>query len=131
MAVYLSDILFKLTGSDYSQTVSDAIANKDFSDPNIKKAVELLKKSADAGLFQKGYDSQDYATAQNLFTNGQAAMYYMGSWDASMALNEDIDEDIRTNIRVFTMPVVDGAKEQQPISQHGTVVDMQFLQHHL
>ena len=110
MAVYLSDILFKLTGSDYSQTVSDAIANKDFSDPNIKKAVELLKKSADAGLFQKGYDSQDYATAQNLFTNGQAAMYYMGSWDASMALNEDIPEDIRTNIRMFTMPVIDGGK---------------------
>ena len=77
---------------------------------NTKKAVELLKKSADAGLFQKGYDSQDYATAQNLFTNGQAAMYYMGSWDASMALNEDIPEDIRTNIRMFTMPVIDGGK---------------------
>ena len=110
MAVYLSDILFKLTGTDYSQKVSDAIANKDFSDADIKKAVEILKESADAGLFQKGYDSQDYATAQNLFTNGQAAMYYMGSWDASMALNEDIPEEIRTNIRMFTMPVIDGGK---------------------
>lgn len=37
-------------------------------------------------------------------------MYYMGSWDASMALNEDIPEDIRTNIRMFTMPVIDGGK---------------------
>lgn len=57
-----------------------------------------------------GFDSQDYATAQNLFTNGQAAMYYMGSWGTSMALNEDIPEEIRTNIRVFTMPVIDGGK---------------------
>lgn len=27
-----------------------------------------------------------------------------------MALNEDIPEDIRTNIRVFTMPVIEGGK---------------------
>ena len=110
MAVYLSDILFKLTGSDYSDVVSNAISTGDFSDENLKKATELLKESADAGLFQNGYDSQDYGTAMNLFTNGQAAMFYMGSWEASMALNEDIPEEIRTNIRVFTMPVIDGGK---------------------
>ena len=46
----------------------------------------------------------------NLFTNGQAAMFYMGSWESSMALNEDIPEEIRTNIRMFTMPVVEGGK---------------------
>lgn len=42
--------------------------------------------------------------------NEQAAMFYMGSWEASMALNEDIPEDIRTNIRVFTMPEIDGGQ---------------------
>ena len=110
LAVYLSDILFKLTGSDYSTIVSDAIASGDFTDENIQKATELLKESADAGLFQNGYDSQDYGTAMNLFTNGQAAMFYMGSWEASMALNEDIPEEIRTNIRVFTMPVIEGGQ---------------------
>ncbi len=72
--------------------------------------LELAGTIQNAGLFQNGYDSLDYATAQNLFINGQAAMYYMGSWDASMALNEDIEQDIRMNIRVFTMPVVDGGK---------------------
>ncbi|MDO4306372.1 MAG: extracellular solute-binding protein [Eubacteriales bacterium] len=109
MAVYLSDVMFKLTG-DYKDTVSNAIANGDFSDQAFKDATQLLKDAADAGLFQTGYDSQDYGTAMNLFTNGQAAMFYMGSWEASMALNEDIPEEIRTNIRVFTMPVVDGGK---------------------
>lgn len=72
--------------------------------------LELAGTIQNAGLFQNGYDSLDYATAQNLFINGQAAMYYMGSWDASMELNEDIEQDIRMNIRVFTMPVVDGGK---------------------
>ena len=109
MAVYLSDVLFKLTG-DYSATVSDAIKNGDFSDPAFAQATELLKAAADAKLFQNGYDSQDYGTAMNLFTNGQAAMFYMGSRETSMALNEDIPEEIRTNIRVFTMPVVNGGK---------------------
>ena len=110
MAVYLSDVLFKLTGSDYSTVVSKAISTGDFSDPNIQKATQLLKDAADAGLFQNGYDSQDYGTAQNLFTNGQAAMFYMGSWETSMALNEDIPEEIRDNIRVFTMPTIEGGK---------------------
>ena len=107
MAVYLSDLLYKITG-DYRETVSSAIANGDFSDPAFTQATQLLKDAADAGLFQVGYDSQDYGTAMNLFTNGQAAMFYMGSWETSMATNEDIPEEIRTNIRVFTMPTVEG-----------------------
>ena len=110
LAVYLSDILFQLTGSDYAGVVSNAIATGDFSDTNIIQATQILKESADAGLFQNGYDSQDYGTAMNLFTNGQAAMFYMGSWETSMALNEDIPEEIRTNIRVFTMPTIEGGK---------------------
>ena len=113
MAVYLSDVLYKLTGSDCAGIIADAVANGDFSDENLVKATELLKEASDAGLFQKGYDSQDYGTAQNLFTNGQAAMFYMGSWESSMALNEDIPEEIRTNIRAFTMPVIEGGKASE------------------
>ncbi len=104
MAVYLSDLLVRVAGTDYASVIANAIATDDFTDPAIVKATELLVESAQAGMFQTGYDSQDYGTAMNLFTNGQAAMFYMGSWEASMALNEDIDEAIRTNIRVFTMP---------------------------
>lgn len=102
MAVYLSDLLFQLAGTESSEIIADAIATGDFTDENLVKATEILKESADAKLFQNGYDSQDYATAMNLFTNGQAAMFYMGSWESSMALNEDIPEEIRENIRVFT-----------------------------
>lgn len=110
LAVYLSDLMYQIAGDGYAQIVSDAVASGDFTAPEIKQATELLNEAAQAGLFQTGYDSQDYATSQNLFTNGQAAMWYMGSWETAMATNEDIEEDIRTNIRVFTMPTVEGGK---------------------
>ena len=110
MACYLTDILVKVAGVDYADIVRNAVATGDFTAPEIQRATQILVDSADAGLFQTGYDSQDYGTAMNLFTNGQAAMFCMGSWECSMALNEDIQEDIRNNIRAFTLPVVDGGK---------------------
>lgn len=110
MACFLTDILVKVSGISYADIVSNAVVTGDFTAPEIKQATELLVQFADAGMFQVGYDSQDYGTTMNLFTNGQAAMYCMGSWDASMALNEDIAPEIRDNIRAFTMPTVSGGK---------------------
>ncbi len=109
LAIYYDDLLFKIAGSDRRDIVANAIATGDFSDPAFSQAAQLLIDSVAAGMFQTGYDSQDYGTAMNLFTNGQAAMFYMGAWEASMALNEDIAPEIRDNIRVFEMPpVADG-----------------------
>ncbi len=60
-------------------------------------------------MFQSGFETTDYGTSMNLFANGQAAMFYMGSWEMSMATNEDVAEDVRSNIGVFMMPVVDAS----------------------
>jgi len=113
LAIYLTDLLVRINGKDEAGLVDKAIAAGDFSDPIFTQATDLLVKSAKAGMFQTGYDSQDYGTAMNLFTNGQAAMFYMGSWESSMALNKDIKEDIRTNVRAFTMPAITGGKGAQ------------------
>ena len=110
MACFLTDILVKVAGVEYADIVDNAVATGDFTAPEIKQATQILVDSANAGMFQTGYDSQDYGTAMNLFTNGQAAMFSMGSWECSMALNEDIQPEIRDNIRAFTLPVVDGGK---------------------
>lgn len=110
MACFLTDILVKVAGTDYAKIVRNAVATGDFTAPEMQEATQILVDSAAAGMFQVGYDSQDYGTTMNLFTNGQAAMYCMGSWDCSMALNEDITPEIRDNIRAFTLPVVDGGK---------------------
>lgn len=110
MACFLTDIMVKVAGIDYADVVSNAVATGDFTAPEIKQATQILVDSANAGMFQTGYDSQDYGTAMNLFTNGQAAMFSMGSWESSMALNEDIAPEIRDNIRAFTLPAVEGGK---------------------
>jgi raffinose/stachyose/melibiose transport system substrate-binding protein len=112
MAIYLTDLLVRINGN-CSELISKGIRGGDFSDPVFKEAAELLRKSAEVGMFQTGYDSQDYGTAMNLFTNGQSAMFYMGSWEASMALNKDISEEVRSNVRVFTMPALANGKGKQ------------------
>ncbi|WP_097014736.1 ABC transporter substrate-binding protein [Anaerocolumna aminovalerica] len=109
LAILLTDLLLKVNG-DCSSIVTPAVAQGNFTSDEMKKTTGLLVEAAKSGLFQTGYDSQDYGTAMNLFTNGQAAMFYMGSWETSMARNQDISEEIRNNIRAFTMPVVEGGK---------------------
>lgn len=108
--IYVTDLMEQIDGSGVMQKTHDAIANADFSDPTFKQATDMLVDSAKKGLFQTGFETTDYGTAQNLFINGQSAMYYMGSWDMSMATNEELDPEVRDNIRVFTMPTVEGGK---------------------
>lgn len=115
LSIYVHDVLAKLDG-DTKVKVKDSIANGDFSDPSYIKAAQLLKDAVDAGLFQSGFETTDYGTALNLFANGKAAMYYMGSWEMSMATNEDVIPEVRDNIGVFMMPEVEGGK--------GTVSDI-------
>lgn len=109
LAVYLSDLINKIA-DDYAGIVSRAVEKGDFSDPVFAQAVRLMKDAVEAGLFQDSYDSQERGAAKHLFKSGQAAMLYTGSWDSAMALSEDIAEDIRTNIRAFSMPVVEGGE---------------------
>ena len=108
ICIFITDLLAKICGSSYHAIALDAIEKSDFSNPAFQQAAQKLQQAYDAGLFQQGFESQDYGTAQNLFINGEAAMFYMGSWEMSMANNQDIKPEIRDNIRAFTMPVVSG-----------------------
>jgi raffinose/stachyose/melibiose transport system substrate-binding protein len=109
LSIFMNDLVAKLEG-DYKTEYKASIENGDFSNPSYKKAAELLQEAVNAGLFQSGFETSDYGTALNLFANGQAAMYYMGSWEMSMATNPDVIPEVRDNIGVFMMPVVDGGK---------------------
>jgi raffinose/stachyose/melibiose transport system substrate-binding protein len=109
LSIYLNDLVAKIEG-DSKDMIRESIANGDFSHQSYKQAAELFLEAVDAGLFQSGFETTDYGTAKNLFANGQAAMYYMGSWEMSMATNEDVIPEVRENIGVFAMPVVEGGK---------------------
>ncbi len=111
ISIYYQDIVTKILG-DSQQDVRNSVSTGDFSNAAYKQAAELMQESVEAGLFQNGFETSDYGTAQNLFTNGQAAMFYMGSWEMSMANNEEISPEVRDNIGIFMMPVVEGGTAQ-------------------
>lgn len=108
--IYLYDIMNKMNGEGVMQKCLDAIASGDYSDEIFAKSADMLRESAERNVFEVGFETTDYGTAQNLFANEQAAMYYMGSWDMSMATNQDIPEEVRDNIRCFNLPIPNGGK---------------------
>ena len=113
--IMIEDIYVKLVGAGAYDNAVEAVATGEYDD-NWKAAADKLVELAEAGGFQAGFETSDYGTTKNLFTNAQAAMYYMGSWEMSMATDENIPEDIRENISVFMMPALDGGE--------GTVTDI-------
>ena len=110
LGIYFTDLLVKIGGPGVNGRIYDAVAAKDFNTPEFLEAAGLMRLAAERGLFQMGFETADYGTAKNLFTNGQAAMFYMGGWEMSMATDPDIAPEVRDNIRMFTMPVVAGGK---------------------
>lgn len=110
ISIYIHALYQQFDGSAATTDVREAVKNADYSNEAWKKSLELFKQSVDAGMFQTGFETTDYATSMNLFTNGQSAMFYMGSWEMSMANNPDIPEEIRGSISAFNMPSVAGGQ---------------------
>lgn len=116
LSIYITSLFQQFDGATASADMQASIKDGDYTNEAWLKVLDLYKKTVDAGMFQTGFETTDYATSMNLFTNGQSVMYYMGSWEMSMATNENIPEDIRKNIGVFSMPTVTGGK--------GTITDI-------
>lgn len=93
------------------ETVRKALAGEvSFSEtPEFTEALKLFRELIDAGGFQRSFLTADEATAQNLFTSGQAAMYLWGSWSMSMAADPQISEEVRSNIRAAKVPCAPNA----------------------
>lgn len=79
-------------------------------DPSFLKAAEYMAQLRDKKLFQDAFMTADYGASQNLFTQGKAAMWYMGSWEAGMATNKSLPEDFRNNLTVAKFPIAEDGK---------------------
>lgn len=79
-------------------------------DESFLKAAQYLADVRDAKMFQDAFMTADYGASQNLFSQGKAAMWYMGSWEAGMATNQTLPEVFRQNLGVVKFPVADGGK---------------------
>lgn len=88
-----------MLGSNTYDVMLNSVKNQDYSDPIWTTAVTKASENANV-LFQTGFETTDYGTAMNLFVNGQAGMFFMGSWEMSMSTDFAVGH--------FTMPDVDG-----------------------
>ena len=54
--------------------------------------------------FQEGWTTADSTTVAQLVVNGDAGMYYSGSWDLNIFGTEDME--LLDNIGIFTLPIL-------------------------
>ncbi|WP_248927593.1 extracellular solute-binding protein [Paenibacillus hamazuiensis] len=89
-------------GPGFLQDVIDR--KRRFDDPVFVEAIAKLEELIRANAFQEGAVSTDSTTASALFRNGQAAMYYTGTWEVPKIEVSPIKD----NIGFFKFPTVDG-----------------------
>lgn len=91
------DAMMKVKSGEYKLT-----------DPGFVEAATVLQEMGKKGFFGKGVNTLDYGTAQDLFLQGKAAMFYMGSW-AIRDFNDPNKNLIGAeNVGFFNVPNVAG-----------------------
>lgn len=104
----ISGYLFRDLGPEALQAVADGKAK--LTDPEYVKAAQAVANLGKAGYFSKDLGSIDYATAVQQFLTGQAAMYYMGSWELGDFNNATMNKIGADNIGFMPFPTVAGGK---------------------
>ncbi len=104
----INGYVIRYYGADAMKQVRDGELS--IKDKGFVEAAKIVQDMNVKGYFGQGVNTIDYDTASNTFLQGNAAMYYMGSW----ALNEFNDENVNKigidNIGFFNIPLVEGGK---------------------
>lgn len=110
MSILFHDFVLKESGDQSLMSKGLAGTNKFTSDPAFLKAAQDVKALMDVKGFQDSFVTADYGAANNLFAQGKAAMYYMGSWEVGMDTNKEFSDDFKKNVDVIKFPVPSTAK---------------------
>lgn len=108
-SILFDNLVARYTG-DFSYPTQALQRNMKFTDEPFVKAAALMQKMTKEGLFQADLVTSDYGAARNLFGQGAAAMYMMGSWELGLATDANFPEEFRQNVRAFKIPVIAGEK---------------------
>lgn len=104
MSLMYQDLLLKESGDQKLMPSALKDTTKFTTDPLFAKAAEDVKALTDVKGFQDSFVTADYGAANNLFAQGKAAMYYMGSWEVGMDLNKDFSDEFKKNVDVIKFP---------------------------
>jgi raffinose/stachyose/melibiose transport system substrate-binding protein len=109
MAITFDQLVWRLSGD--ATLPRKALERKiKFTDPVFVKAAAELQKMATSGLFQEDLGVSDYGAARNLFGQGKAAMFLMGSWELGLATDSSFSDEFRNNVEAFKFPTIAGGK---------------------
>ncbi|WP_322906945.1 extracellular solute-binding protein [Paenibacillus sp. SGZ-1009] len=100
--LFMNILLRTNGGPGFLQDVVDG--KKTFNDPAFIEAVEAFQKLVQAGAFPEGATSIDATAGGNMFRTGQAAMFFIGTWETGSNDASTVGKDIG----VFKFPTVNG-----------------------
>ncbi|MFB9326070.1 extracellular solute-binding protein [Paenibacillus aurantiacus] len=93
----------RLTG-DFSLMDRALRREMPFNADSFLAAAREMQQLAEMGAFADGYLTADYGTARNLFGQGQAAMYLLGSWEIGLATDAAFPDAFRENVGAMAYP---------------------------
>jgi raffinose/stachyose/melibiose transport system substrate-binding protein len=104
------DVLSQRVSGDFTQAQKALDRKARFTDPAFVQGAGLLQKMATSGLFQEDLMVSDYNASRNLFGQGRAAMYLMGSWEMGLGADANFSEEFKANVDAFKFPVLKSGK---------------------
>jgi raffinose/stachyose/melibiose transport system substrate-binding protein len=109
LCITLDLITWRISGDSTLQ--QQALDRKiKFTEPVFVKAAAELQNMVKAGVFNEDLMVSDYGAARNLFGQGKAAMYLMGSWELGLGADKTFSDEFRANVDAFKFPVIKGGK---------------------
>ena len=99
VALFSADVF----GDDPDWMIKRKAGEVSFSDDNVVAAFQKFQDLVNAGLIDEGGLGTDFATANQAFYDGEAAMYFQGSWFIGY-----MEPDVSANTGVFLLPQDDG-----------------------
>ena len=99
--------LVRTAGADAMKKAANGETN--YTDPEYVAAAAKVQEWAEKGWFGEGVNTVDMNTAGSMLMNGQAAMFYNGSWFASNLNDESQNGAGPDGIGFFNVPVADAS----------------------
>jgi len=102
----ISGYLFRKLGPGAMDSVKSGQAK--LTDPSYVEAAQVVANLGKQGYFGRGVATLDYQSAVNLFLQGKAAMFYMGSWELRDYTTPSVNMIGSNNVGFFPFPNVTG-----------------------
>ena len=104
------DVLCERVNGDFSRQQAALDRKAKFTDADFVEGARQYVKFIQSGLFQDDLMVSDYGASRNLFGQGKAAMFLMGSWEMGLAADTNFSDEFRANVDAFKFPVLKNGK---------------------